>query len=300
MKIETIKKFFKYILMLFVIFFITFLSFSSYYLFFERETKEPEETGQICNIITEHYENRKIFIVTPKNTKNTNLTILYFHGGSYIAEATSDHWEFIQKLAVDSNATIIMPDYPLAPKNAYTDVFDMLEPFYKELTTKIDVNNLIVMGDSAGGGLALSLMEKISNNNGLIPEKIILISPWLDARLNNPEIEEVQKKDTELNKINLQLAGLSYAGKDGINFYLASPIDGDVSKLNNITIFIGTNDILNPDVHLLQEKAQNQGIIIDVKEYENAGHIWFIENNSSEDIVTKGYNDLLEVVNKQL
>ena len=296
MKIKIAKKVFKYILIFWVIFLIIALAFSSYFLFFNRETTEPKESEQICNISVEQYKNRKIFIVKPQNTENTTLTILYFHGGSYIAEATSDHWKFIQKLAVDSNATIIMPDYPLAPKNTYTDVFDMVEPFYKELTTKIDVNNLIVMGDSAGCGLALSLMEKISNNDGLIPEKIILISPWLDARLNNPEIDEVQKKDTELNKINLQLAGLSYAGKDGIDSYLASPIDGDVSKLTNITILIGTNDILNPDVHLLQEKAQNQGIIVNVKEYENAGHIWFIENNSSEELIEKGYNDLLDMV----
>lgn len=298
MKIETINKILKYILMLFVIFFITFLALSSYYSFFDRETKEPEETRQICNITVEQYKNRKIFVVKPRNTENTSLTILYFHGGSYIAEATSDHWEFIQKLAVDSNATIIMPDYPLAPKNTYIDVFDMVEPFYKELIAKIDVNNLIVMGDSSGGGLALSLMEKVSNDDCSIPEKIILISPWLDVRLTNPKIDEVQKKDTELNKTNLQIAGLSYAGIDGINSYLVNPIDGDISKLKNISIFIGSNDILNPDVYLLQEKAQSHGITIDVKEYENAGHIWFIENNSSKELINKGYNDLVEVIYK--
>lgn len=298
MKTKIIKKFFKYILMLFVIFFITFLILSSYYLFFDRETKEPEEAKKICNITIEQYKNRKIFIVKPENIENTDFTILYFHGGSYMAEATMNHWNFIQKLAIDTNSTVIMPDYPLSPKDNYIDVFDMVEPFYNELASTLDVSNLIVMGDSAGGGLALGLMEKVSNSNMTIPSKIILISPWLDTRLNNPQIGEFQKKDSQLNRTNMQLAGRRYAGKNGTNSYLVNPIDGDISKLNNITIFIGTNDILNPDVHLLQEKALAENVLIDVKEYDNAGHIWFIENNSSEDIVTKGYNDLLEVVNK--
>jgi acetyl esterase/lipase len=297
MKTEIIKKFFKYILMLFVIFFITFLVLSSYYLFFDRETKEPDEIQQICNISIEQYQNRKIFIVKPKNSESTGSTILYFHGGSYMAEATTNHWNFIQKLAVDTNSTVIMPDYPLAPKYNYIHVFDMVEPFYNELTSTLNVSNLIVMGDSAGGGLALGLMEKISNSNGPIPSKIILISPWLDTKLNNPQIDEFQKKDSQLNRTNLQLAGRRYAGENGSNSYLVNPIDGNISKLNNITIFIGTNDIFNPDVHLLQEKAQDENVVIDVKEYENAGHIWFIENNSSEDLIAKGYNDLLEVVN---
>ena len=298
MKTKIIKKFFKYILMLFLVFFITFIVLSSYYLFIDRETKEPDEIQQICNISIEKYQNRKIFIVKPKNTENTDLTILYFHGGSYMAEATMNHWNFIQKLAIDTNSTVIMPDYPLSPKSDYTDVLSMVEPFYNELTKSTNTSNLIVMGDSAGGGLALGLMEKVSNSNGPIPLKIILISPWLDTRLNNPQIDEFQKKDSQLNRTNLQLAGRRYAGKNGTNSYLVNPIDGDISKLNNITIFIGTNDILNPDVHLLQKKALAENVLIDVKEYENAGHIWFIENNSSEDIVTKGYNDLLEVVNK--
>lgn len=284
--------------MLFLVFFITFIVLSSYYLFIDRETKEPDEIQQICNISIEKYQNRKIFIVKPKNTENTDLTILYFHGGSYMAEATMNHWNFIQKLAIDTNSTVIMPDYPLSPKSDYTDVLSMVEPFYNELTKSTNTSNLIVMGDSAGGGLALGLMEKVSNSNGPIPLKIILISPWLDTRLNNPQIDEFQKKDSQLNRTNLQLAGRRYAGKNGTNSYLVNPIDGDISKLNNITIFIGTNDILNPDVHLLQKKALAENVLIDVKEYENAGHIWFIENNSSEDIVTKGYNDLLEVVNK--
>lgn len=291
-----IKKIFKGILAILLIFFITVIAFISYYLMIDIETKEPEEKEQICNIETQQYKNRKVFIVTPKEQKS-DLKILYFHGGSYAAEATKIHWEFIQKLSIDTKATVIMPDYPLIPKYDYKDVFEMVEPLYKEIVDKIDAKNLIVMGDSAGGGLALALMEKISKEDMEIPENIVLISPWLDVRLTNPKIKEVQKKDKELSKIKLQLAGRTYA-EDEINSYLVNPIDGDLSKLKNITIFTGTNDILNPDAHVLQEKAKEQGVRINLKEYEDAGHIWFIEKNSSEELIKNGYQDLLEIVNE--
>ena len=152
------------------------------------------------------------------------------------------------------------------------------------------------MGDSAGGGMALALEEKLSQEQIEMPNKTILISPWIDLRLQNSKIDEFQKKDKQLNKDALILAGAAYSNNE--DNYLVNPIDGDLSKLENITVFIGTNDILNPDVYLLQEKGKNQGIEIRIKEYENAAHIWMIENNSGEELTNKGYEDILEEIKK--
>ena len=269
-----------------------------YYKTVDIETKEPKEIEDVCEVTTQEYKGRKVFVVTPKEQNKTEYTIIYIHGGSYMAEVTKDHWEFIKNIALDTNSTIIVPDYPLAPKYTYKEVFEMMEPLYKDIASKVDTAKLIVMGDSAGGGLALALEEKLSQEGVSMPEKTILISPWLDVRLDNPEIEEVQKKDKELNKETLKLAGIAYAGQDGINSYLVNPIDGDLSKLKNITILTGTNDILNPDVYVLKEKAKEQGVTIEVKEYEGAGHIWMIEKNSSQELIEQGYQDVLELINK--
>ena len=107
-----------------------------------------------------------------------------------MAEVTKDHWDFIKKIVEDTNATVIVPDYPLAPKYTYKEVFNMMEPLYKEIVSKVDMEKFIVMGDSAGGGLALALEEKLSQEEIEMPEKTILISPWLDTRLTNPKIPE--------------------------------------------------------------------------------------------------------------
>ena len=72
------------------------------------------------------------------------------------------------------------------------------------------------------------------------------------------------------------------------------PIDGDVSTLQYIKIFVGTEDILNPDCHLLKEKADAVNGDVEIKEYENAKHIWIINHNSEEEVTNKAYNDVIE------
>lgn len=260
----------KSILAMLLILFVITLLVIGYYFVVDIETKEPEKIKEVCNLKTENYKGRKVFIISPKERAKREQKILYFHGGSYVAEASKEHWKFIEKLVLDTKATVIMPDYPLTPKYHYKDVFAMIEPLYKEVIEKVKPENLIVMGDSAGGGLGLALLEKVSQEGIGVPKKTILISPWLDVRLNNPKINEVQKEDKELNKENLKLAGIAYAGEDGMDSYLVNPIEGDISKLENITIFTGTNDILNPDVYVLKKKAEQVKVKIEVKEYEKA------------------------------
>ena len=268
----------------------------SFFLIMDIESKAPEEVQIDCNLETEEFIGRKVFIITPKNEQKSEKVILYLHGGSYVAETSSNHWKFLEKLVKDTNATIILPDYPLTPKYTYKDVFTMITPLYKEIIEEVQTNNLILMGDSAGGGMGLALLERLSEENVEMPYKTILISPWLDVRLENPEIDNVQKYDKDLNKESLKIAGIAYAGKDGIDSYLVNPIDGDLSKLKNITIFTGTYDILNPDVHVLDEKAKKVNVSLEIKEYEGTGHIWFINNNSGKELEEAGYQDLLEEV----
>lgn len=263
----------------------------AYFVTAEIETKIPNEAEYSCNIDKEKYNERRVFIITPKKLEKSDKVILYFHGGAYMAEATRDHWNFIEKIVNDTDATVIFPDYPLTPKYDYKSVFDMVFPLYKEIIQKVNPENIIMMGDSAGGGLSLALNEKLIAENITVPTKTILISPWLDVRMTNSKIDDVQKYDKSLNKEGLKLAGLAYAGDDGINTYLVNPIEGDLAKIKNITIFTSTYDILNPDVAILKERAKEQGNEIDVREYEGKEHDWIIKKIDDD-----AYSDLLEVI----
>ena len=260
----------------------------AYLLIADIQSKTPKKISQECYITSNEFIGRKIFTLTPKIKNEKEKYILYFHGGSYIAETSEEHWNFLENLVKDTGYTVILPDYPLAPKYTYEDVFTMIKPLYKEIIERISPEDLIMMGDSAGGGMALALEENLSEENEELPSKLILISPWLDTRMENSKIDEVQKNDKDLNKEALKLAGIAYKGKNGKDTYLVNPIDGPLDKLKNVTIYTGTYDILNPDVEILVQKAKEKNVTIDVKEYEECGHIWIVKDVSSQ-----GYKDLV-------
>ena len=299
------EKILKIIVCIIVIIIVAIIIELSYLMIADIETKLPNENSYSCLIDQKKFKNRNVFIITPKEVQKTDITILYFHGGSYMAEATEQHWTFLEKIINDTGATVILPDYPLTPKYHYKDVFNMVEPLYEEIINKVNPDNLILMGDSAGGGLTLALEESLSNKSILMPSKTILISPWLDVRLENPDIDKVQKYDKDLNKDALKLAGIAYAGgnEEGINSFLVNPIDGDLSKLKNITIFTGTYDILNPDVKILKEKAEKQNVKIDIKEYEGASHVWILknpkENPKEKDAIINGYEEIIKLIKQK-
>mgnify|MGYP005782763967 FL=1 len=260
----------------------------AYLLIADIQSKTPKKISQECYITSNEFIGRKIFTLTPKIKNEKEKYILYFHGGSYIAETSEEHWNFLESIVKDTGYTVILPDYPLAPKYTYEDVFTMIKPLYKEIIERISPEDLIMMGDSAGGGMALALEENLSEENEELPSKLILISPWLDTRMENSKIDEVQKNDKDLNKEALKLAGIAYKGKNGKDTYLVNPIDGPLDKLKNVTIYTGTYDILNPDVEILVQKAKEKNVTIDVKEYEECGHIWVVKDVSSQ-----GYKDLV-------
>lgn len=283
------------LLILFIVLLIT-----AYFVFIDIESKVPKKLEINYNIGSQEYMQRKLFIITPKKENKNNLKILYIHGGAYVAETSDKHWQFIGKIVNDTGATVILPDYPLTPKYNYEDVFNMIEPLYKDIIERINPEDLIIIGDSAGGGISLALEEKLVQEKERLPKKLILISPWIDVTLTNEDIDNIEKYDKELNKETLKLAGKVYAGNTDPTNYLISPIYGNLEGLKNVVIYTGTYDILNPDIHKLIEKAKDANTNITLKEYKEAGHIWFINNNSDDKLIKEAYNDLINTLKTNL
>lgn len=259
----------------------------------------PAEVIKQYNIEPKEYAGRNIFYLTAKQKSEINsYKIIYIHGGSYAAELTQEHWTFLKSLIDELNCTIIIPDYPLTPKYDYKDVFSMMIPFYKETVKNYGAENIILMGDSAGGGLALALLEDLKQYE--IPKRTILISPWLDVTMTNSSIDEVQKNDKVLNKLALKLAGELYAGEDGMDSYLVNPINGPLENLNELVIFTGTYDILNPDVHLLEERAKQEGINIQIEETHGSIHNWILYNQKNVYHSKEDYQKLVNILKAEL
>ena len=266
-------------------------------------SKLPKDVFRFYDFSQRKFLGRDVFIIKP--LKNDDLyepeisnekkkVILYIHGGSYVGELEKYHWNFFKDIINDTKATVIVPDYPLAPEHTYLEVFKIMEPLYKEITDKIDGKEFILMGDSAGAGLALALYQRNGKMKRKLPDKTILISPWLDVRMNNPEIDKI--KDPVLNKPLLKLSGRKYAGKNGLKSYLVNPVLGPTDKLRNIYILSGTKDMLNPDAKkfALANKEKVQFI-----EYEDAIHNFVLMKHRKGNVHAKdGYEKVVEIINE--
>jgi len=148
-------------------------------------------------------------------------------------------------------------NYPLAPEANYREAYEKVLALYEELTATVSAENLILMGDSAGGGFCLGLAMLIKEKGLPQPRELILLSPWLDITMTNPLItKELEKKDKLLSTDFLIKAGKLWVGEDDPISYLVSPINGNLEDLPPITVFTGTYDLLFPDVQKLHEKLK--------------------------------------------
>ncbi len=233
------------------------------------------------DIIESITDNRHVWTINPLET-NSDKVIIYLHGGAYVYNLTKYHWDLIDELIVKTNASFVVPDYPLAPEFTYKEVYEFLINLYNEISEQTSPQNIIFIGDSAGGGLALGFSMYLRNNNISLPSKLILLSPWLDISMSNPDILTKDKKDKILGIKGLEMAAGYYAGDTELTHYKLSPLYGDLSGLPEITVFTATHDLCHPDILKLKQKMDGQNIPVNYFEYPKLFHAWVIITNLRE------------------
>lgn len=200
--------------------------------------------------------------------------ILFLPGGGYIEQPLIWHWKFLYELTQKLNGTITIPIYPKAPNYTYHEALDSVLPIYNDLLTKASPENIVIMGDSAGGGLTLALSQLILREGLPQPGNIILLSPWLDINLDHPEISSLLKVEPMLDLPLLIEAGKTYAGDTPTSDYLISPINGPIRGLGKITLFIGTHEIFLPDARKFKALAEKEKVDINYFEYPKMNHVF--------------------------
>lgn len=254
----------------------------------------PQKLHQKARIIKGEIDGNYYYKLEPYY-ENDNKPIFYVHGGAYVYRISRLHWNFLGRLVNALNCTIIVPLYPLAPEHTYKEALRFIYALYMQ---QIDmINNpadMILMGDSAGGGLALVLAQLLKEKQLEQPGKIILISPWLDLSLTNPEIAPLEKYDPFLVRTGLIEAGKMYAGLADTKHPKVSPMYGDLNGLGEITLFMGTHDILVADARRFVTTAKQQNINIHYIEADKMVHIYPIYNFPESKVALQQMVDKIE------
>ena len=185
-------------------------------------------------------------------------TVIYLHGGSYVNQITKFHWHACDRIAGLCRAEVIAPLYTLVPYGTWKEAFELAETVLDRCRSGHPECPVILMGDSAGGGLALALCEEFAGKGVPLPDRTVLFSPWVDVALDNPLIDDYVNKDPFISP-TLREYGKRWAGDLVVHDPRVSPLFGDVSGLGPLTVFVGTKEITYPDIMLLAEKLRNAG-----------------------------------------
>ena len=212
--------------------------------------------------------------VFPKRGLRSGGVLIYLHGGAYVYPMVAGQWGIVEGLIDRTGLPVIIPDYPLAPQHTATEAFDFVQPIIDE--AQAEFGRVVIFGDSAGGGLALSLAMQRRDADKRQVDGLVLYAPWVDVTMTNPEIDDVQPRDKILRVPGLAWAGRAWAGDLDPADWRVSPLYGDPAGLPPMRIFQGDADIVGPDVIEFARKAARAGVDVRLRVELDGFHVYVL------------------------
>jgi epsilon-lactone hydrolase len=234
----------------------------------------PPSMQRACQIERGSWQGVTCYTMRPFHGKGANGHVLYLHGGGYVFELVPPHWRLLATLINRSDVTATVPLYPLAPEHTYRDTYPWLLALYQHLCDTLHPENLTIMGDSAGGGMALSLVQQAVTQGLPHPKQTLLTSPWLDMTLQNPAIRKLDRSDPVLNSAGMLVLARWWAGGDDPASPVLSPINGSLAGIGPLLLAIGTDESIHPDTLLFRERALAEGVDLEFIEKEGLPHLF--------------------------
>lgn len=207
-----------------------------------------------------------VYQVQPANIERV---IIYLHGGGYVNPIAKQHWQLIEQLALETNALVYVPRYGLAPKHQVSEAVE----FVGEVLKLAQSNNLelVMAGDSAGGGLAMAILQELPDHQ---VSKLVLISPWLDSDFDHEGMATLSRNDPWLIAENLRHIAKVWSGVDDHRDARVSPLRGELSVMPKTQLFIGGWDIFFYDCRILADKLDALGVELSYHELADALHVY--------------------------
>lgn len=197
-------------------------------------------------------------------TPSPRRVVLYLHGGGYIIGSAASYRDRARVLSYRCRAEVFVPAYRLAPENPFPAAReDALEAWAYVVAQRPDVP-LIVAGDSAGGGLALSLMAALRDSGKKLPDAAILISPWTDLAITGDSITTNHGRDVWMNRQSLEIWSRYYVGNSDAMHPGISPLYADFTGLPPLFMTVGDEEVMLDDTLRVEAKAKSAGVDVEV------------------------------------
>lgn len=201
--------------------------------------------------------------------------ILYLHGGAYALGSVNAHREFLSRLTKACRVRILAIDYRLAPEHPHpAAVEDAVAAYLWLLEQGFAPQEIIIAGDSAGGGLTLATLLALGDGAQPLPAGAVCISPWTDLALTGASMQGKVKEELILDPDSLAKFAGWYADGQALTDPLISPLYGDLTGLPPLLVQVGTEEILLDDAKRFAERAEAAGVDVDLAVYEGMFHVF--------------------------
>jgi acetyl esterase/lipase len=253
----------------------------------KEERKEFESLGHIypvqtgVNITHEVIAGVPAYWFTPEYMGG-NEVVIFLHGGGYIYGSIESHRAMVSHIAKAIERKILLVEYSLAPEHPFPAALNETVAVIQELVHTLPDFQFSIMGDSAGGNLAMSTTLKLKSLNAQPALYQVLISPWLNMEAVYPSYAKNEKLDPIITKDFVEYAAGLYAAGHDLKDPLISPVHGDFKGVGPTLILVGAHEVLTDDSVFLYEALEKAGVLSELKIYEGADHVWPLVDIHSE------------------
>lgn len=201
--------------------------------------------------------------------------VLYVHGGGYVWGSCASSRVVAATFSRVAQARVLVLDYRLAPEHPFPAApQDCLAAYQWLLNSGVPPEHLVVVGDSAGGGLVLALLVKLAQAALPQPAGAVLISPWLDLTLSGASYTTNAETDFMESRDLLLEMRQHYLGAQDPRSPLVSPLFADVSGLPPLLVYAGSDELLVDDAIRLAERLRQVGGAVELQIGEGFWHTW--------------------------
>lgn len=205
---------------------------------------------------------------------NPEKLILYVHGGGYVSGSCSDHRGFVSKFAQFTRVTNLIFEYRLAPENPFPAALDdSLKIYQWLLSAGYKTENILMAGESAGGGLCLATLLALKEKTIPLPAAAVAISPWTDLTCSG-ESYKTKNKFSPAPLNSWSVFSNHYRGNTAANNPFVSPLYGDLNGLPPLFINSAENDELFDDGEKFSLKAKSAGVDVTFRKGTNMLHCY--------------------------
>ncbi len=203
-------------------------------------------------------------------------TVLYLHGGGFIACSPETHRPLVGSLVRRTGGDAWVPAYRLAPEHPFPAALEDAKAAYRYLLDVVGVppTQLVIAGDSAGGGLVLSLMLAAREAGWPMPAAIVTFCPWTDLAATGASLDENSDRCSMFAGETIRRATAFYVGTASPQSPLVSPIYGDLHGLPPLLVHASTDEVLRDDAVRVAERARAAGVTVELQLWRRVPHVW--------------------------